>query len=181
MGTSTGERRERAADGLISFVPRLAVELATEPGNRHVAVAGSMLSADISGFTALSERLAAKGKAGAEEITELINVCFDALIGEAYAQNGEILKFGGDAILVMFRGDDHERRCVTAALAMQRTLHSLPGAKRASLTMTVGAHTGVFDAFLVGSGYRELIVTGAEATHVIALEGAAEKGETLVS
>ncbi|MEM9464770.1 MAG: adenylate/guanylate cyclase domain-containing protein [Actinomycetota bacterium] len=176
-----GERTGRTADGLISFVPRLAIELARAPGNRHVEIPGSMLSADISGFTALSEKLAAKGKAGAEEITELINLCFAALIGEAYAQNGEILKFGGDAILVLFRGDDHARRCAAAALAMQRTLHALPGAKKADLTMTVGAHTGVFDAFLVGSAHRELLITGAAGTTVIELEGNAEKGETLVS
>ncbi|MEO0493022.1 MAG: adenylate/guanylate cyclase domain-containing protein [Actinomycetota bacterium] len=178
--TRAGEG-QRSADGLISFVPRLAVELARAPGNRHVKVEGSMLSADISGFTALSEKLADKGKAGAEEITELINTCFTGLIGEAYAQNGEILKFGGDAILVVFRGDDHERRCAAAGLAMQHTLHAMPTAKKANLTMTVGAHTGTFDAFLVGSAHRELLVTGAEATTVIDLEGNAEKGETLVS
>ena len=176
-----GEQTGRAADGLISFVPRLAVELAREPGNRYAQIPGSMLSADISGFTALSEKLAAKGKAGAEEITELINLCFAALIGEAYAQDGEILKFGGDAILVLFRGDDHARRCAAAGLAMQHTLHALPAAKKADLTMTVGAHTGVFDTFLVGSAHRELLITGAEGTKVIELEGNAEKGETLVS
>ncbi|MEM8704866.1 MAG: adenylate/guanylate cyclase domain-containing protein [Actinomycetota bacterium] len=170
-----------AADGLFSFVPRLAVELARESGNRYEQVEGSMLSADISGFTALSEKLAGKGKAGAEEITDLINTCFAALIGEAYAENGEILKFGGDAILVLFRGDEHARRCAAAALAMQHSLHALSAAKKARLTMTVGAHTGVFDTFLVGSAHRELLITGADATRVIELEGNAEKGETLVS
>ena len=79
---------------LVHEVDVEAVELGREPGNRYVQIDGSMLSADISGFTALSEKLAAKGKAGAEEITELINLCFTALIGEAYAQNGEIIKFG---------------------------------------------------------------------------------------
>ena len=180
-GSGSGAGALNSAEGLISFVPRLAVELGRQPGNRYVQVDGTMLSADISGFTALSERLAAKGKAGAEEITDLINTCFTALIGEAYAQNGEILKFGGDAILVLFRGDDHARRCAAAALAMQETLHALAAAKKAKLTMTVGAHTGTFDTFLVGTGHRELLITGATATRVIELEGNAEKGETLVS
>lgn len=180
-GSSASGATQRSADGLISFVPRLAIELARESGNRYVEIEGSMLSADISGFTALSEKLAGKGKAGAEEITELINTCFTGLIGEAYSYDGEIIKFGGDAILVLFRGDDHVRRCAAAGLAMQRTLHSLAAAKKANLTMTVGAHTGVFDTFLVGSAHRELLITGAEATKVIDLEGNAEKGETLVS
>ncbi len=106
------------------------------------SVDGSMLSADISGFTALSEKLAGKGKAGAEEITSLINTCFTALIESAYKYGGEVIKFGGDALLILFRGDHHERRTADAGLLMQRALHSSPAAKRANLTMTVGAAAG---------------------------------------
>ncbi len=116
---------------LAAFVPRLALELSSEPGSTWVSVDGSMLSADISGFTALSERLAGKGKAGAEEITELINTCFTALIDAAYSYGGEIIKFGGDAVLVLFRGDGHQMLCANAAQAMQIALHSSPAAKRA--------------------------------------------------
>ncbi|MGI9607628.1 MAG: AAA family ATPase [Acidimicrobiales bacterium] len=166
---------------LSAFVPRLAAELGATPDSHWTSVPGSMLSADISGFTALSEKLAGKGKAGAEEITELINTCFTALIDSAYDYGGEVLKFGGDALLVLFRGDDHERRVVSAGQAMQHALHSSPAAKRANLTMTVGAAEGPFDVFLAGSDYRELLITGTRATEVIHLEGEAAKGETLVS
>ena len=79
--------------------------LAGQPGASWTSIEGSMLSADISGFTALSEKLAGKGKAGAEEITSLINTCFTALIDSAYDYRGEVIKFGGDALLVLFRGD----------------------------------------------------------------------------
>ena len=113
---------------LTAFVPRLAAELAADAGSTWTEVDGSMLSADISGFTALSEKLAGKGKAGAEEITELINVCFTALIDAAYGYGGEVIKFGGDALLVLFRGDDHGRRCANAGLAMQIALHASPAA-----------------------------------------------------
>jgi class 3 adenylate cyclase/tetratricopeptide (TPR) repeat protein len=167
-------------DALLAFVPRLAVELGAKPVPSWTSVDGSMLSADISGFTALSEKLAGKGKAGAEEITELINTCFTALIDSAYRYGGEVLKFGGDALLILFRDDNHERRCADAGLLMQRALHSSPAAKRANLTMTVGAAAGPFDVFLVGSGYRELLVTGPRATEVIRLEGEAAKGDTLI-
>ena len=169
-----------ADDALLAFVPRLAVELGDKPAPSWTSVEGSMLSADISGFTALSEKLAGKGKAGAEEITALINTCFTALIDSAYNYGGEVLKFGGDALLILFRGDHHERRCADAGLLMQRALHSSPAAKRANLTMTVGAAAGPFDVFLVGSGYRELLVTGPRATEVIRLEGEAAKGDTLI-
>ena len=169
-----------ADDALLAFVPRLAVELAAKPVPSWTSVEGSMLSADISGFTALSEKLAGKGKAGAEEITALINTCFTALIDSAYEYGGEVLKFGGDALLILFRGDNHERRCADAGLLMQRALHSSRAAKQANLTMTVGAAAGPFDVFLVGSGYRELLASGPRATEVIRLEGEAAKGDTLV-
>jgi class 3 adenylate cyclase/tetratricopeptide (TPR) repeat protein len=166
---------------LTPFVPRLAVELGSMPGSTWSSIDGSMLSADISGFTALSERLAGKGKAGAEEITALINTCFTALIDEAYAYRGEVIKFGGDALLVLFRGERHERRSVNAALSMQQALAASPTARQAKLTMTVGVSQGPFDTFMVGSDYRELLITGEAASSVIHLEGQAGTGETLVS
>jgi len=169
-----------AFDALTAFVPRLAVELGRGPVPSWTSVEGSMLSADISGFTALSEKLAGKGKAGAEEITSLINTCFTALIESAYRFGGEVIKFGGDALLILFRGGNHMRRAADAGLLMQRALHSSPAAKRANLTMTVGAAAGPFDVFLVGSGYRELLITGPRATEVIRFEGEAAKGDTLV-
>lgn len=172
-------RRSDAARS--SLVPKLAVELATEPGHLYREIDGSMLSADISGFTALSERLADKGKAGAEEITSLINRCFSALIDAAYEYGGEVLKFGGDAILVLFRGDDHLLRVAAASVAMQDALAASSAAKYANLTMTVGASEGPFDVFLVGTAARDLLISGDRASNVIELEGEAAKGETLIS
>jgi class 3 adenylate cyclase/tetratricopeptide (TPR) repeat protein len=166
---------------LAAFVPRLALELSARGVPSWTSLEGSMLSADISGFTALSEKLAGKGKAGAEEITGLINTCFTALIDAAYQYGGEVVKFGGDALLIVFRGANHERRAADAGLSMQRSLSSSTAARRAHLSMTVGVAEGPFDAFLVGSTYRELLICGPRASEVIRLEAAAEKGDTLVS
>lgn len=170
-----------ARDPLEALVPTLAAEMATEPGNHHQAVSASMLSADISGFTALSERLATRGRAGAEQLTDLINACFDALIGTAERHGGEVLKFGGDAILVLFRSPDHTLRAASAGFEMQEALAKLGPAKRANLTMTVGVHNGDFDLYLAGTKHRELLVTGRHATEVIRLESEAANGETRIS
>ncbi len=181
IATNDGSDDRTTDDALAAFVPRLASELDVHGAPSWASIDGSMLSADISGFTALSERLAGKGKAGAEEITELVNKCFTALINAAYGYGGEVLKFGGDALLVLFRGDGHGRRAVDAGLSMQHALHLAPAAKRAQLTMTVGVAGGPFDVYLAGSRYREILVTGERASEVIRLEGAAAKGDTLVS
>jgi hypothetical protein len=71
---------------------------------------------------ALSERLARKGKGGAEELTELIDACFSSLLLHATAHGGDLLKFGGDALLLMFVGDDHVPRGCRSSASMPRAL-----------------------------------------------------------
>ena len=80
---------------------------------------GTLVSVDLSGFTALSERLQAKGRAGAEELTLAVSGVFEGLIGITRRHDGDVLKFRGDALLLFFDGDDHERRACYAAADMQ--------------------------------------------------------------
>ena len=54
--------RARGSEALQAFVPRLVAELAAHGVPSWTQVDGSMLSADISGFTALSEKLAGKAR-----------------------------------------------------------------------------------------------------------------------
>lgn len=176
--TGTGRSRQ---DLLAAFVPALTLHLA-EPGrSTHATIDGSMLSADISGFTALSERHSAKGRIGAEQLSEIMSACFTGLIDAVTAYGGDVLKFGGDALLVLFRGGHHERRAAAAGTAMQRSLGQSAPAVRAALTMSVGVGDGPFDVFVAGTQRQELLVTGAAADRVVRLESAARAGETLVS
>jgi class 3 adenylate cyclase/tetratricopeptide (TPR) repeat protein len=169
-----------------SYLPRLTLEwIARHPSRRHVDVDASMVFVDVSGFTKLSERLAQKGRVGAEELTDLIGSCFTRLLAGAYAEGGSLVKFGGDALLLLFRDDNHPQRAVRAAAAMRRTLAEIGGIDTASgrvrLRMSVGVHTGTFSFFLVGGSHRELIVTGPAATQVVAMESTASAGEIVLS
>ena len=59
------------------------------------------LSADVSGFTRLSESLSRKGDMGAEELGFYLNRYFER-VGKLVAKaGGDIIKFAGDALLVM--------------------------------------------------------------------------------
>ena len=140
---------------------------------------------DISGFTALSERLARRGKIGAELLVDTIGSCLTNVLTVAYAYGGGLLKFGGDALLLLFSGAEHEARASNAAIAMRRTLRETGSfdvsGLRVSLRMSIGVHTGVFHFFLVGESHRELILTGPAASRTVALEAAANAGEILVS
>ena len=175
------------AAGFRPYVPRLAAHWdANAPGERARVLDASLLGLDISGFTALSERLQEKGKLGAEELIVLISRCYGGLIELATRYGGDVLKFRGDALLMVFDGDGHESRAARAALAMQRFVGAGGAAGESSvgpvqLSMCAGLVSGDCHFFLVGRHHRELLVCGPSASLTLELEDAAERGEVLVS
>jgi class 3 adenylate cyclase/tetratricopeptide (TPR) repeat protein len=150
----------------------------------HRQVEGALVFADVSGFTPLTERLARRGKVGAEELTEVLNDVFGRLLREAGRYGGDLLKFGGDALLLLFTGPEHERCATAAAVGMQRALRPFRrmrhDAGTVSLRMSVGAAAGTVALFLVGDSHRELLVCGPVCTAALAMETAADAGEVLV-
>ncbi|HEY7018645.1 MAG TPA: adenylate/guanylate cyclase domain-containing protein, partial [Gaiellaceae bacterium] len=171
---------------LTPYVPRVVVDwLRAEPGARRRELEGTLAFVDISGFTAMSERLAQRGKVGAEEVTDVMNLVFSRLLDIAYAAGGGLLKFGGDALLLFFSGDGHAARACDAAYGMRKALRELgrpqTSAGPVTLKMHVGVHADTFDFFLVGSSHRELLLTGPGVTRTVEMEAGAEAGEILVS
>ncbi len=175
---------------LAPYVPRAVlarlarpIEVLTE------TVECTMVFADVSGFTRLSERLARQGTEGAEQLVDVINTCFTALLAEAYGRGGSLVKFGGDAMLLLFYDQEHNQehavRACCAAGAMRRTLREVgrvrAGDTAVALRMSVGVHSGAYAMFVVGGSHRELLIGGRAATMVVALEGAASAGQILVS
>ena len=156
-----------------------------EVGTTARELDGSLVSVDLSGFTALSERLAAQGRAGAEELVFLISSVFDGLIGAAAQRGGDVLKFRGDALLILFDGPRHEQRACTAAVEMQSVIAQSGRADSSvghvALSMATGVFSGPCQFFLAGTSHHELIVAGPAATATIRLEDAAQAGEILVS
>jgi class 3 adenylate cyclase/tetratricopeptide (TPR) repeat protein len=179
------DRPDDAAE-LVSFVPRLTIEwLGCHPERSWLEVDGTLAFVDISGFTAMSEQLSSLGRAGAEEVTDVMNATFSALLDQAYALGGGLLKFGGDALLLLYEGENHAARAARAAFEMRTTLRAI-GRPRTSagtvqLRMHAGLHTGRFQFFLVGESHRELLVTGPAASRTVEMEAASEAGEILLS
>ena len=121
------------ARALQPYLPRVAIRALAEAPGPHVAMLpGTLVFADVSGFTRLSERLARLGAEGAERISEAIGTSFTSLLAVAYANGGGLLKFGGDALLLFFEGDDARRaraarRGRDAARAARRRPGRRPG------------------------------------------------------
>lgn len=171
---------------LTPYVPRVVLQWAEDyPDARYRSLEGSLAFCDLSGFTAMSEKLAVLGRLGAEELADVLNLLFAALLDDAASYGGSLLKYGGDAVLLFFEGDDHAARAAAAVHTMRATLRRLGRVKTSRgyvrVRMSVGVHTGAFDFFLVGSSHRELIVTGPGTTECCDMETAADAGEILLS
>lgn len=92
---------------LASYVPRLIQKRVVQnpvPIDSPLAknFEAALMFADISGFTALTERLAERGTAGVETLARILNDYFGQLIDLVYEYGGDVVKFGGDAIIVVW-------------------------------------------------------------------------------
>ncbi len=168
------------------YVPKvLQRHLVQDPASRGWSAEGSAAFIDISGFTRLSERLARKGKEGAEQITDAIGGSFDAILAVARESGGTLLKFGGDALLLWFEGDSHAARACHATFLMRRVLRKVgrivvPGAK-VTLRMTQAVHSGAFHFFAVGNSHLELLPTGPAWSRLVAMEHNATASQIVIS
>ncbi len=168
------------------YVTRVASDWdETATGELWQSIDGSLVFVDISGFTNLSEKLARRGRIGAEELTSVLSRVFGSMLDVAYSCGGSLLKFGGDALLILFDNPDHVNSAVGGAVAMRTALREsakIPtSVGKIPLRMSVGVHTGPIDLFLVGDSHRELIITGPTASMTTEMEGAADAGEIVVS
>src|SRR4051794_15206766 len=119
MGVQTVE----GIDVLAPYVPQLLRGwMEADAGDRHLRVPGTLAFVDISGFTRLTERLARKGNVGAEELSDLLSSTFADLLAESYEDGADLVKWGGDAMLLLFRGSGHAPRAARAAHRMRARL-----------------------------------------------------------
>jgi class 3 adenylate cyclase/tetratricopeptide (TPR) repeat protein len=171
--------------GLAGYVPSVAAEWADVRGSeRWQIVDGTLCLIDILGFTALSERLAARGRVGAEELTDLLSDVFSRMIERVQDRGGTQLKFGGDALLSLFTGLDHATQAACAAVEMRQELRdAVRGATslgRLALRMSAGVESGAIHLFLTGDAHHELVIAGPVATATTELEHAALASEIVV-
>ena len=184
-GNAGAERRDQS-ETLLPYLPRLVVDWLAQPAlEAYKVIAGTCVFADLSGFTSLTERLAKRGRAGAEEMGDLVNVLFEQLLAAAYDYGANLVKWGGDAVLLLFDGEQHAERACRAAWMMQEVLQRIGRLQTTQGTvrigMSIGIHTGEFDFALVGNRHRELVVTGPAVTSTARMEKIASRGQVMVS
>ncbi len=168
------------------YVPRTFQQhLVDAPDEKAWTADGTAVFVDISGFTQLSEQLARKGREGAEQITDVISRSFEEVLAVAYRNEGGLIKFGGDALLLWFHDEGHVERACRATVLMRGVLDEvgrieLPGAQ-VTLRMSQGVHSGEFHFFGVGASHLELLPVGPAWSKLASLEREAGAGEILIS
>ncbi len=165
-------------------------QVPTQPVSRQFPAV--VLFSDISGFTTLSELLSKAGPTGAEELSHLVNKYFTEMIRISQAYHGQVVKFSGDALTVLFPADEVPislavRQAAECALSMQAkmtdfsTLTTSRGP--ASLSMKVGIGTGdILECHVGGAfGRWEYIVAGSPLVQVAVAEQQAKPGQIVCS
>ncbi|NCC35378.1 MAG: adenylate/guanylate cyclase domain-containing protein, partial [Chloroflexia bacterium] len=146
---------------------------------------GTLLLADVSGSTALAERLSVLGREGTEVITETLNRYFGTMIRLMSEAGGDLLTFGGDALLVFFEGPASVATATATGLTLLHELagfvREVPGVGQFPLTMHIGIEAGA--VALVSCGHpqaRRYAVMGRTVTDVARAEHLAKQGELVV-
>ncbi|KAG5306968.1 ADCYA cyclase, partial [Acromyrmex insinuator] len=79
----------------------------------------TLLLGDISGFTDLTEKYTKTGVGGPSKLSETLNSYIGAMVQEILSHNGDVVKFSGDAFIVMWKLQDGMLMRDIATEAMQ--------------------------------------------------------------
>ncbi len=151
---------------------------------------GTIVLAELTGFSVLSAALAMLGRHGSEQLSAFLNRLFTVLFGDVYEHGGVLIKFGGETLTAFFDfsrlGASHTALACAAALAMQQRMHefaSIVTSKGSfSLGLRIAAHVGRVFAVEVGDlGHAELIVTGHAINRAVVALRSAAPGEVIIS
>jgi class 3 adenylate cyclase len=138
----------------------------------------TVLFADVSGFTAMSETM------DAEDVSDNMNALWRRVDAAIAQFGGHIDKHIGDAVMALWgvyraRENDPEQ-AIRAALAMQEAIQAHVQASQIPLKMRIGVNTGPVLLDRVGAG-DEFTAMGDTVNTASRLEHAAPNGGILIS
>jgi class 3 adenylate cyclase/predicted ATPase len=165
----------RRNEEALSFLPKSIIKLLAERTREYALAEGTVLFADVAGFTPLTEALLVLGKEGSEELTRILNHHFSSMIEITESRGGDVLRFAGDAMTVFFPEDDG-RKAISCGLAMLEKIKDYAvvesRAGKFELAMKIGCAFGEIQIGLLGPmgemdyyAFGEPLDLSAEAEH----------------
>jgi class 3 adenylate cyclase len=143
----------------------------------------TVLFVDVSGFTALSERL------DAEQVSEIMQRTFDIILDAVHENDGTVNQFLGDGVMALFgeaSGEPHACRALRTALAVQERLEVVRREMRRShglaFRVRMGINTGPVVIGTIGAALRtDYTATGNTAAAALGLLQIAEPGQIVLT
>lgn len=165
--------------------PSIAKKLITEDINpKGELMEGTVLFADIRGFTRLSETITAR------DTIEFINEFLSHSVPEIQGHGGIIEKFVGDEIFAVFGGpvplEDDALQAVSAAVAIQAKVKKLNLERSTNnipeINVGIGICTGMMIGGIIGTESRNnYTLLGSTVNEGARICGLAEKGDIIIS
>jgi class 3 adenylate cyclase len=146
-----------------------------------------ILFTDVSSFTVITEKVSAQGHYGVEIITDLLHAYFDEMVNCISSCGGDVIKFGGDSIVAVFKGKRKPvlDRIYLCTKQMFSALERINPFFQEKYGFTVSFHGGVsygkIDACIVGDPQYHLdyYFSGKALLNAFVLGGKAGAGEVL--
>jgi class 3 adenylate cyclase/tetratricopeptide (TPR) repeat protein len=144
----------------------------------------TVVFADLSGFTALAERL------DPEEVASVLSDCMKELIEAVYQYEGMVHQIVGDCIMAVFGApialEDDAERALRAALAMRERLEAFNKRSierlKEPLDLHIGINSGTVITGNVGTSVQmSYSIIGDTVNVASRLEGVATRGQILVT
>jgi class 3 adenylate cyclase/tRNA A-37 threonylcarbamoyl transferase component Bud32 len=163
------------------IIERLLPIIRTADVSPSETIDATVAFVDLYGFTSVTASLPA------DQALRTLNANFEVIVPEVTSRGGVVDKFVGDAVMAVFRGDDHVQRAVDACVAARAQLADL--AKRAGEGsvyghgIVAGIDTGPMLSGSIGSkvvSRLDYTVLGGVVNDAAHLQAAAQKGEILV-
>jgi adenylate cyclase len=136
---------------------------------------------DICSFTTISEN------ESPDTVVKLLNKYFDVMVKQVIAHKGHVDKFIGDAVMAVFRGDNHLESALEACLAVRNEIDKLPEeAENVDFSphVSIGINSGEMISGNIGSAdLRRLdyTVIGDAVNTAQRLQSAAKPGQIIIS
>eukprot|EP00736_Rhodelphis_marinus_P006133 Rmarinus@m.26155 len=188
--------KEKPLIGLDCYVPHIVQQRfmrdqdgIDESEANHETMDAVVMLADVSGFTKLTSWLASRGKDGAEQMSNCLNKYFSQMIALINSFGGDIVKFAGDALFVLWwherYGAVHKQLSLAlrCGLMLLKELDNFEINPQVQFRIHIAVNTGKATGMHVGGvgGRYEYILTGSFLHELGPLIDFAKAGEIAVS
>lgn len=149
---------------------------------RNEVIEATIIFVDVCEFTSITEQVPAN------TVVQLLNSFFDQIVKEIIAQDGHVDKFIGDAVMAVFKGENHLERAIKSALAVKAQLSTAPeisaGNKTFQPQISIGINSGEMVSGNIGSVSLKRLdytVIGDSVNTAQRLQSAAKPNQILVN